>query len=338
MTAPVCCFPFLSGNTFLRSLRGDTSKKLAVCGIPWDGCVTNRPGARFGPQGIRQASQMLCDGIHSLYDVSPSDVMTDLGDLNLPNTSLQGMRDAMMPLIKPMVEGHTMCWLGGDHSVTLPLLRQYRESIGRPVACIHFDAHCDTWVDHFGEPSGHGTWVYEAIQEGVIIPQCTFQFGIRSSGERSARDYVQDQGGMIFSGRALRGCHGLPAADKIVRIVQERLKAHGSPPVYITFDIDAIDPAFAPGTGTPEPGGLTTAQAMSLLEGFCSVLGDSVIGFDVVEVAPNYDHAELTTNAASTLAWTFLASQAARLERGAPYLAKVWNEAVGLSVESSSPQ
>lgn len=333
MTAPVCCFPFLSGNTFLRVSKGDTTKRLAVCGIPWDGCVTNRPGARFGPQGIRMASQMLCDGIHSLFDVSPSNVMTDFGDLNLPNTSLQGMREAMMPLIKPMVEGHTMCWFGGDHSVTLPLLRQYHRSLGKPVACIHFDAHCDTWVDHFGEPSGHGTWVYEAIQEGVILPKCTFQFGIRSSGERSARDYVQDQGGMIFSGRALRGLNGLAATDKLIRTVLQRLKEEGNPPVYITFDIDAIDPAFAPGTGTPEPGGLSTAQAMSLVEGFCALLGSQVIGFDVCEVAPNYDHAELTTNAASTLAWTFLASQAAMMDKGQGYTEKVWNEAVAASIQ-----
>ena len=333
MTAAACCFPFLSGNTFLRSGKADSTKRLAVCGIPWDGCVTNRPGARFGPQGIRQASQMLCDGIHSLFDVSPADVMTDLGDLNLPNTSLASMREAMMPLIKPMIEKHIMCWLGGDHSITLPLLRQYRATLGKPLACVHFDAHCDTWVDHFGEPSGHGTWVYEAIQEGLIIPQCTFQFGIRSSGERSARDYVQEQGGMIFSGRALRGCHGLGASEKVVEAVLHRLKEHGTPPVYITFDIDAIDPAFAPGTGTPEPGGLSTGQAMSLLEGFCARLGDSVVGFDVVEVAPNYDHAELTTNAASTLAWTFLASQAARLQHGAPHLEKVWADAVTSSVQ-----
>jgi agmatinase len=175
--------------------------------------------------------------------------------------------------------------------------------------------------------------VYEAIREEVILPNCTFQFGIRSSGERSAREYVQDQGGMIFTGRALRGCHGLKVTDKIIREVLARLEQCGNPPVYITFDIDAIDPAFAPGTGTPEPGGLTTGQAMSFVEGFCALLGDSIVGFDVCEVAPNYDNAELTTNAASTLAWTFLASQAALQERGGAYLARVWGDAVDDAVE-----
>jgi len=133
------------------------------------------------------------------------------------------------------------------------------------LACIHFDAHCDTWTDHFGEPSGHGTWVYEAITEGLVDPKCFVQIGIRSAGERAAREFVNDQGGKIYTARELRGKDG-DALKNIIDEVRERMANAGNPPLYLTFDIDALDPAFAPGTGTPEVGGLTTAQAMTLLE------------------------------------------------------------------------
>jgi agmatinase len=113
---------------------------------------------------------MLCDGTHPHFDVSPcSGHLGDAGDLPLPNTSLEAMRAALAPLAADLIRRHHMAWLGGDHSITLPLLRAYRAWLGRPLAVIHFDAHCDTWTDHFGEPSGHGTWVYEAIQEGLVL-------------------------------------------------------------------------------------------------------------------------------------------------------------------------
>ena len=112
----------------------------------------------------------------------------DAGDLVLPNTSLAAMRAALMPLVAPLIAGHRMAWIGGDHSITLPLLRAYRAQLQQPLMVVHFDAHCDTWTDHFGEPSGHGTWVYEAMQEGLVAPQCFTQLGIRSPGERAARE------------------------------------------------------------------------------------------------------------------------------------------------------
>ena len=164
---------------------------------------------------------------------------------------------------------------------------------GEPLACVHFDAHCDTWSDHFGEPSGHGTWTYEAIQEGLISAPHTVQIGIRSSGERAAREYVADQGGQIFTARALRGLDGAglaPALDAIRQRIGQR-------PCYLTLDIDVLDPAFAPGTGTPEPGGLTSSQVLTFIE---ELAGLNWIGMDCVEVAPAYDHAELTSNAAAT--------------------------------------
>lgn len=198
-------FAYLSDNRFLKAPAADPKRPFALAGIAWDGSTTNRPGARLGPRAIRQASHMLCDGEHPLFGLSPLPQLCDAGDLALPNTSLQAMRAALPAAVDPLIRAHHMAWLGGDHSITLPLLRCYRQWLGRPLALIHFDAHCDTWVDHFGEPSGHGTWVYEALHEGLLLPACTVQLGIRSAGQRDAREYVADQGGLIFSARQLRG-------------------------------------------------------------------------------------------------------------------------------------
>lgn len=307
-------FAFLSAGGFLGlpispdGAATETSRKpFAIAGVNWDGSVTNRPGARFGPGAIRQASRMLCDATHPLFDTSPLDHMTDLGDLLLPNTSLDTMRAALMPQASELIGRHEMVWMGGDHSITLPLLRAYRAHYGRPLACIHFDAHCDTWTDHFGEPSGHGTWVYEAFTEGLVVPEAFVQVGIRSSGMREAREYVNDRGGRTYTGRELRGRDGAALQD-VIDEVRARMAKAGNPPLYLTFDIDALDPAYAPGTGTPEPGGLTSAQAMTLLEGWHDL---NWVGMDCTEVAPPYDHAELTSNAAATLIWTWLCGRMA---------------------------
>jgi len=296
-------FAFLSGNTFLNAPAPGPSTPFAVAGIGWDGAVTNRPGARFGPRAIRDASHMLCDAIHPHFDVSPIGRLGDAGDLPLPNTSLPAMREAMTAPVERLIRAHHMCWLGGDHSMTLPLLRAYRRQLGAPLAVIHFDAHCDTWEDHFGEPSGHGTWVYEAIQEGLVVPACFTQIGIRSAGVREAREYVRDQGGMIFTARDLRGREGPGQLAPVVEAIRGRLATHGRPPVYLSLDIDCLDPAFAPGTGTPEPGGLSTNQVLTLLEELHDL---PFVGMDCVEVAPPYDHAELTSQAAAAFVWTYL--------------------------------
>jgi agmatinase len=282
---------------------------LVVAGIPWDGSTTNRPGARFGPYQIRRASHMLCDGIHPLWGVSPLDRLADVGDLTLPNTSLASMREALAPQAARLVAAHHVAWLGGDHSVTLPLLRVYRAHFGRPLALVHFDAHCDTWPDHFGEPSGHGTWVHEAFEEGLVEPARTIQFGIRSSASPQISRYVADRGGLIFTARDLRGLEGSAQLAGVVNAVRERLAAVGSAPVYLSLDIDCLDPAYAPGTGTPEPGGLSSAQVLTLLEDL-SDLG--WVGMDLCEVAPAYDHAELTSNAAANFVWTYLCARARR--------------------------
>jgi len=301
---------FAYANNSNRFLAADTlqDQPFALAGIPFDGAVTNRPGARFGPQEIRRASLMLCDGTHPYFDVSPQGLLGDAGDMRLSNAS-------PLPVVRAQIEAqavalmahHHCVFLGGDHSVTLPLLRAAKARYGQ-IALIHFDAHCDTWTDHFGEPSGHGTWTYEALQEGLISPQHTVQIGLRSGGERQAREYVADQGGLIYTARQLRGQDGAGLQPVVGAIVQRI----GPMPVYLTLDIDCLDPAFAPGTGTPEPGGLSSTQVLTLLEELAVL---NFVGMDCVEVAPAYDHAELTSNAAATLVWTYLCGQVAKHPR-----------------------
>jgi agmatinase len=299
-------FAFLSDNRFLKAAPADTPRPFGLAGVAWDGSTTNRPGARLGPRAIRQASHMLCDATHPLFDTSPVGWLDDLGDLPLPNTGLEGMRAAMAPLLPALLAQRHMVWLGGDHSITLPILRALRALHGQPLAVLHVDAHCDTWEDHFGEPSGHGTWVYEAFQEGLVLPACFTQVGIRSAGVREAREYVQDQGGQIFTARALRGRESAEQLAPLLQAVRQRQQQHGQPPIYLSLDIDGLDPAFAPGTGTPEPGGLSSAALLTVLEELADL---PWVGMDCVEVAPPYDHAELTSTVAATLVWTYLAGR-----------------------------
>ena len=220
------------------------------------------------------------------------------------------MRASLAEQVPALLAQYHMCWLGGDHSITLGLLRAYRAWAGQPLAVLHFDAHCDTWEDHFGEPSGHGTWVYEAITEGLVDPESFVQVGIRSAGVREAREYVRDQGGVIFTARDLRGLESEGQLSEVIQTIRQRLSAKGLP-AYLTLDIDCLDPAFAPGTGTPEVAGLSTNQVFTLLESTADL---NWVGMDCVEVAPPYDHAELTSNAAAQLVWTYLSGQVAQLK------------------------
>ncbi|MFZ2219055.1 MAG: agmatinase [Rhodoferax sp.] len=298
-------FAYANNSNRFLAVEALHEQPFALMGIPFDGAVTNRPGARFGPQEIRRASLMLCDGLHPLFGVSPVGYLGDAHDMRLPNASaLPQVRALIQAQAAALMAKHHCVFLGGDHSVTLPLLRAARAQYGE-LAMVHFDAHCDTWTDHFGEPSGHGTWTYEAIQEGLVSPTHTVQIGLRSSGERAAREYVQDQGGLIYTARQMRGLDGAGLQPLIDQIL-DRL---GSRPCYLTLDIDCLDPAFAPGTGTPEPGGMSSSQVLTFLEALAPL---NMVGMDCVEVAPAYDHAELTSNAAATLVWTYLCGQVAK--------------------------
>lgn len=295
-------FAYASNSNRFLALPALADQPFAILGIPFDGAVTHRPGARFAPQEIRRASLMLCDGLHPFFEVSPFGFAGDGGDMALPNASSLGtVRSEIEQHATRRMARHHCVFIGGDHSVTLPLLRAAKARHG-DLALIHLDAHCDTWEDHFGEPSGHGTWTFEAMQEGLVDPVKTVQIGLRSSGARAAREYVRDQGGAIFTARDLRGKDGAGLQDT-VDAIRARV---GNTPVYLTLDIDCLDPAFAPGTGTPEPAGMTSSQVMTLLEELADL---NFVGMDCVEVAPAYDHAELTSNAAATFIWTYLCGQ-----------------------------
>ena len=303
--------PAASGFCNTPALQYFAQAPFCVAGVAYDGAVTNRPGARFGPAQIRAASHMLCDATHTLWQTTPQGCTADAGDLAFPNTSIDAMRAAFEPQAQALIAAHHMVWLGGDHSITLPLLRAYKKHHGKPLALLHFDAHCDTWPDHFSAATGHGTWTYEAHQEGLIDMSRTVQIGIRSAGARKDIEYVRDHGGAIFTARALRGMESAAQLAAVVAEIKKRMLGDGVVP-YLTLDIDCLDPAFAPGTGTPEPGGLTTNQVLSVLEATADI---PWCGMDVCEVSPPYDHAQLTSYAAANFAWTYLCGAIARKNR-----------------------
>jgi agmatinase len=236
--------------------------------------------------------------------------VVDAGDvLMAPTETKQALDNLQAAVLQIASAGKIPVVLGGDHTVAMADITGLAEHFGYGrISVIHFDAHCDTWVDHFGEPSGHGTWVYEAISEGLVIKECFTQLGIRSAGQREAREYVRDQGGQIFTARELRGLDGAVQMQPVLSAIRSRLSRHGNPPVYLSLDIDCLDPAFAPGTGTPEPGGMTTTQVLTVLEELADL---PFVGMDCVEVSPPYDHAELTSYAAASFVWTYLCGRLA---------------------------
>lgn len=217
-----------------------------------------------------------------------------------------GARAALEPQIAYLLARHHMVWLGGDHSISLPILRQLYKQYHRPIALLHLDAHCDTWTDHFGEPSGHGTWVHEALTEGLLLPRCSMQAGLRSPASETVWRRLEAEGGLILQARDLRNCFSGLDWSKKLEPFRQRLAQAGNPPVYLTIDMDRLDPGFAPGTGTPEPAGLTPNQVMSLLEESYDL---NFVGIDLCEVAPAYDHAEITSLNAAYFLWTYLCGQ-----------------------------
>jgi agmatinase len=280
--------------SFLGIERSDRAAAIAIAGIPFDLGTSNRPGARFGPAAIRQASRMLVDGDHPVGWSDPAALdIADIGDFAIALGDIQ----ATLALIEEQAQGlDHLVTLGGDHTITLPLLRALTRRTG-PLALVHFDAHVDTWPESFGQRFGHGSPFYHAIEEGLVDPRCTVQIGIRSPMQKAVHDWTVGKGVTILYAEDVHQAGPQAAAERIRTVV-------GDAPAYLTFDIDALDPAFAPGTGTPEIGGLCSWQAQSILR---RLAGLSFRGMDVVEVSPPYDHAEITALAAATIAWEYLA-------------------------------
>ncbi len=286
---------FATPSGFLGSTRTDRTAAFAVAGVPLDIGTTNRSGTRDGPAAIRRASRMLVDGAHPGTWVDPATLnLADIGDFAIA----LGNIEASLNRIETQATGlnHLLC-LGGEHGITLPLLRALTKRTGKGLALVHFDAHVDTWPDNFGQVYGHGSVFYHAIEEGLIDPNKTIQIGIRSPVQREVWDWTIGKGVTILTAQDVHESNPAAVADRIKSVV-------GAHPAYLSFDIDALDPAFAPGTGTPEIGGLASWQAQAILR---RLTGIAFAGMDVVEVAPAYDVSEITALAAATIVWEYLA-------------------------------
>jgi agmatinase len=285
--------------SFLGIGRNDRNADYVVVGVPMDIGTTNRSGTREGPAAIRRASRMLTDGAHPTRWVEPSRMnVSDIGDFALALGDIQASLTAIQSQAETI--GHLIA-LGGEHSVTLPLLRALTHRSGGPVALVHFDAHVDTWPDNFGQAWAHGSPFYHAINEGLVDPHRMIQIGIRSPVQREVMDWTLSKGVTVLSAQDV---HCTTPAEVAARIAE----VTGDAPAYLSFDIDALDPAFAPGTGTPEIGGLASWQAQAILRQLSNV---RFVGMDIVEVAPAYDVAEITALAAATVVWEYLALAAA---------------------------
>ncbi|MBI5111155.1 MAG: agmatinase [Rhodovulum sp.] len=279
---------------FLGLARNDRDAAVCIAGIPLDIGTTTRAGARDGPAAIRRASRMLVDGAHPVHRVEPAGMdVADIGDFAIA----LGDIERSLALIEAQAEGlaHLVA-LGGEHGITLPLLRALARRTG-PLALVHFDAHVDTWPDSFGQRYGHGSVFFHAIEEGLIDPHRTVQIGIRSPMGNDVHDWTLARGVRIVPAEAAHERGPAAVAEEIRAIV-------GDAPAYLSVDVDVLDPAFAPGTGTPEIGGLASWQLLAMLR---RLGGVRFAGMDVVEVAPAYDVAEITALAAATVAWEYLA-------------------------------
>lgn len=285
---------FATRPSFLGIERSNADAAICIAGIPFDLGTSNRPGARFGPAAIRQASRMLVDGDHpaSWAEVERLDI-ADLGDFRIAHGDIIGTLAKIEEQATPI---RHLVALGGDHTITIALLRALSRRTD-PLGLVHFDGHVDTWPESFGLVWGHGSPFYHAIEEGLIDPHRTIQIGIRSPMHRDIFDWTIGKGVTIVSAEDVHETSPLTVAQQIREVV-------GTGPAYLSFDVDALDPAFAPGTGTPEVGGLATWQARAILR---RLAGLSFAGMDVVEVSPPYDTAEITALAAATMAWDYIA-------------------------------
>ncbi|RVU23737.1 agmatinase [Streptomyces antnestii] len=293
---------FAGLGTFARipSIEAVPDYDVAVLGVPFDGGTSYRPGARFGPMGIRQASRHLRPRFHVELDTAPLETVqvVDAGDVPCTPYSIDDAMGQIEGFAREVVgrRDRRIVTLGGDHTVALPMLRAARDKHG-PIALIHFDAHLDTWDTYFKAPVTHGTVFRRAFEEGLLAEDKSIHVGIR--GPIYDRLDLTDDASFGF--RVIRaGDLDVLGIDGAVDVVRRRV---GDAPVYLSIDIDVLDPAFAPGTGTPEMGGFTSRELLHLLR---RLDGLNLIGGDVVETAPAYDHAEITCVAAATVAFDLI--------------------------------
>jgi agmatinase len=298
---------FVGPATFARLPRSDQTTAdvdVAVVGVPFDAGTSFRPGARFGPAHIRESSRLLRP-YNPAQDVSPfaSQQVIDAGDIGTNPFDIAAALGQIEAGARELLErAKRLVVLGGDHTIALPLLRAVN-AIHGPVAVVHFDAHLDTWDTYFGAPYTHGTPFRRAREEGLIDLAAAMHVGIRGPLYEGL-DLVSDRelGFALLTSDDVDDLGTKGVAERLVERVGER-------PLYVSIDVDVMDPAFTPGTGTPEAGGLTSREMLRILRGLA---GCNVVGVDVVEVAPAYDHANITGVAASHIAYDALSLMAPR--------------------------
>ena len=279
---------------YTRDLKG---VDVVVTGVPLDITTTNRPGARFGPRAIRAASTIMAweRPYGMAFDPFDKLAVVDYGDCFFDFGRPQTVPDAIEAHATEIIsQGPALLALGGDHFIAYPLLKAHARKHGAPLSLIHFDAHSDTWPDE-DDRNDHGTMFFRAAKEGLVDPASSVQVGLRTTNSDTLGFNILDAPWVHE--------HGIKAViDKIKTIV-------GDNPAYLTFDIDCLDPSYAPGTGTPVCGGLTSHQAIEILRG---LVGINIVGMDMVEVAPAYDVGEITALAAAALAMEMLYLYASR--------------------------
>ena len=292
--------PFMGISSFMRLpvTRDLKNVDVAVMGVPFDSGTSYRSGTRFGPRKLRETSLMIW-GHNSTLNISPLIKLNvvDYGDVSVIPTSIEHTMTAITKMADEIIEtGTKLITLGGDHSIALPLLRAHAKKHG-PVSLVHIDAHLDTWEQEFESiPYSHGTPFRYALQEGLIRKDEYMQIGIRGplSGENDYAD-AKELGARIVTIHEVME----KGVQEILKEVHNRMKG----PVYVTVDIDSADPAYAPGTGTPEVGGLSSYQLLQLVRG---LHGLDLIGFDLVEVSPPYDHSDITAILGSNIVFEYL--------------------------------
>jgi agmatinase len=298
---------FAGPATFARLPRLDevSDVDVAVVGVPFDAGVSYRPGARFGPAHVRESSRLLRP-YNPAADVEPfaAQQVADAGDLAVNPFDLHQAIEQVQAGARSLLErSGRLLTIGGDHTIALPLLRAMSDKHGGPLAVVHFDAHLDTWDTYFGAEYTHGTPFRRASEEGLIDREASVHVGTR--GPLYSRQDLGDDADLGFAIVPSVEMDDLGARGVVERI-RERV---GDRPVYVSVDIDVLDPAFAPGTGTPEAGGFSSRELLAVLRSFA---GLHLVGADVVEVAPAYDHAEVTGIAASHVLYELLSAMAPR--------------------------
>lgn len=292
---------FAGPSTFCRlpELRDVPYCDIAVLGIPFDAGTSYRPGARFGPQAIRQASRHLRTNFHPVYDTEPYKTLqvADAGDVGCNPFNIDAAIEQIESAANALFEqARAIVSLGGDHTIAVPLLRAVNKQVG-PVALVHFDAHLDTWDTYFGAPYTHGTPFRRAAEEGLFKDDASMHVGIRGP-LYSRQDLEQDR----ELGFKVIHCDELQS-DGVEHVAARIRRRVGENPLYLSIDIDVLDPSHAPGTGTPEIAGMSSRELLNILRG---LRGLNLIAADIVEVAPAYDHAEITSLAAATIAFEMI--------------------------------